>query len=198
MKKFFAAAFVAVTAVNLTGCSLLKRESPRGEPNSSPMSSSYLTTTSTDTQPSKSSTDNLSKPESSTTTEKSAEESTSESASKESGTPEEISAPEESSQPAESASGDILGDIIRPDVKEAIDSYEAFIDEYCEFMKKYASSDNPLMLMSEYMDYLQELTEMGEKFDNMDESDWTAAETAYYTEVLLRCQKKLLDAADEM
>lgn len=65
MKKFFAAAFVAVTAVNLTGCSLLKRESPRGEPNSSPMSSSYSTTTSTDTQPSKSSTDNLSKPESS-------------------------------------------------------------------------------------------------------------------------------------
>ncbi len=140
------------------------------------------------TQPSESSTDNRGASEESSTFEESSapEESSSESLHEYSGTSEE------------SSSGGILGDIIRPEVKEAIDSYEAFIDEYCEFMKKYASSDNPLMLMSEYMDYLQELTEMGEKFDNMDESDWTAAETAYYTEVLLRCQKKLLDAADEM
>lgn len=105
---------------------------------------------------------------------------------------------EENSQDEESTSGDILGDIIRPEVKEAIDSYEAFIDEYCEFMKKYATSDNPLTLMSEYMDYLQKVTEMGEKFDNMDSSDWTTAETAYYTEVMLRCQQKLLDAASAM
>lgn len=187
MKKKFAIVLAVIITAGLTGCSILKRENPRGESGSSPILTSTSSSTMS-TQPSESSTDNRGASEESSTFEESSapEESSSESLHEYSGTSEE------------SSSGGILGDIIRPEVKEAIDSYEAFIDEYCEFMKKYASSDNPLMLMSEYMDYLQELTEMGEKFDNMDESDWTAAETAYYTEVLLRCQKKLLDAADEM
>lgn len=108
------------------------------------------------------------------------------------------SIPEQSSKPEESSSNGILGNIIRPEVKAAIDSYEAFIDEYCEFMRKYKDSDDQLALVSDYMDYLKKLSEMGEKFDKMDSSDWTAAETAYYTEVMLRCQKKLLDAANAM
>ncbi len=124
------------------------------------------------------------------------EESTPESSSSEESTPESSSS--EESTPEESTSDGVLDDLIRPDVKEAIDSYEAFIDEYCDFMKKYASSENPLTLMGEYADYLQKLTEMGEKFGELEDDDLTVAENAYYTEVLLRCQKKLLDAANEM
>ncbi len=86
-----------------------------------------------------------------------------------------------------------LAAIIRPEVKEAIDSYEEFIDEYCKFMKEYTSSSNPMLMMSEYLDYMQRLSDMSEKFDKIDNSDWTTAETAYYTEVMLRCQNKLLD-----
>ena len=34
-----------------------------------------------------------------------------------------------------------LVDGMRPEFKEAMDSYEAFYDEYCDFIKKY--NDNP-------------------------------------------------------
>ncbi len=111
--------------------------------------------------------------------------------------PEESSAvdksPEESTSNVSEDSTSLLAAIIRPDVKEAIDSYEEFIDEYCKFMKEYTSSSNPMLMMSEYLDYMQRLSDMSEKFDKIDDSDWTTAETAYYTEVMLRCQNKLLD-----
>lgn len=123
-------------------------------------------------------------------------EKTSDSSSSEESKPEE-SKPE-SSTSEESSSDGILDDLIRPEVKEAIDSYEAFIDEYCDFMKKYAASDNPLTLMGEYADYMKKLTEMGEKFGELEDNDLTAAEQAYYTEVLLRCEKKMIDAVNDI
>lgn len=205
MKKIFAALTAAIVAIGTTGCDL-----PGGKSSSGDGESSTLRTSSrlSSTKESESTDKSGGVPEDSTAVSGSG--STVEDSSS---VPEENSAPEESgavedgstggsTQPDDSGASEdssgILSELIRSEIKEAIDSYETFIDEYCVFMKKYSSSDNPLTLMSEYMDYLQELTEMGEKFDNMDESDWTAAETAYYTEVLLRCQKKLLDAADEM
>lgn len=134
--------------------------------------------------------------QSDTSGESSVSENTPDSSLPEESTPESNSS--EESTPEESTSDGILDDLIRPDVKEAIDSYEAFIDEYCDFMKKYAASENPLTLMGEYADYLQKLTEMDKKFGKLEDDDMTVAEKAYYTEVLLRCQKKLLDAANEM
>lgn len=82
--------------------------------------------------------------------------------------------------------------IIRPEVKEAIDSYEDFIDEYCDFMKKMSQTDNAGTMMLEYLEYTQKLTEMGEKFDKISYDDLTDAEVAYYTEVMLRCNQKML------
>jgi hypothetical protein len=43
---------------------------------------------------------------------------------------------------------------IRPDVKEAIDAYEAFIDEYIAFMTKYSESDNSLEMLADYMIFM--------------------------------------------
>ena len=83
-------------------------------------------------------------------------------------------------------------DTIRPDVKEAIDAYEAFIDEYCEFMSKYEES-NPAMLV-EYMQLIGKLESYSSKMDAMEE-DLTDAEYWYYYEVINRCNEKILKIA---
>ena len=84
---------------------------------------------------------------------------------------------------------------IRPEVKEAIDAYEAFIDEYCEFMKKYSESDGTdLSILSDYLTFMSKLEDYSDKMDAM-EDDLTDAEYWYYIEVLNRCNEKMLKAA---
>ncbi len=85
---------------------------------------------------------------------------------------------------------------IRPDVKEAIDSYEAFIDTYCEFMKKADYGD--MAWLAEYAKYMSKLSDYEKKMDAIKEKDLTKAENDYYLEVLMRCSKKMLDAAGSM
>ena len=77
---------------------------------------------------------------------------------------------------------------IRPDVKAAIDSYEAFVDEYCEFMNSYDKND--LSQLTSYLSLLAKEIEMEEQFDAL-EQDLNDQELLYYSEVSLRCSKKL-------
>ena len=84
---------------------------------------------------------------------------------------------------------------IRPEVKEAIDAYEAFIDEYCEFMVRYSESDGTdLKILADYAAFLGKLTDYEYKMDNMAD-DLTDAEYWYYVEVLNRCNEKIMKAA---
>ncbi len=84
---------------------------------------------------------------------------------------------------------------IRPEIKEAIDSYEEFVDEYCSFMESYDATD--FSLLSKYAALLSKEAEMTEKFDSL-EKDLTDAESLYYTEVSLRCSQKLLKSAESI
>lgn len=43
-----------------------------------------------------------------------------------------------------------LVDGMRPEFKEAMDAYEAFFDDYCDFMKKFNESPDDLSLLGEY------------------------------------------------
>ena len=84
---------------------------------------------------------------------------------------------------------------IRPEVKEAIDAYETFVDEYCEFMKKYSESDGTdLSILTDYFTFVSKLENYSDKMDAM-EDDLTDAEYWYYIEVLNRCNEKMLKAA---
>ncbi len=85
---------------------------------------------------------------------------------------------------------------IRPDFKEAMDSYEAFIDEYIAFMKKYqnASATEMLGMLSDYTDYLEKYGEAAAKMQEW-EGDLNDEEMKYYLEVMTRINKKLADAA---
>lgn len=80
--------------------------------------------------------------------------------------------------------------------KEAMDSYEAFIDEYVAFMKKYSDSNGTDMsLISDYTKYMTKLDDANKKFEKWNNSNMNAEESAYYIQVQTRVNKKLLEAA---
>ena len=85
---------------------------------------------------------------------------------------------------------------IGSDFKEAMDSYESFMNDYAEFMKKYKSDPSNIGLLGEYADYMSKYADMVKKFNEWENSDMNAAETAYYIEVQARVSKKLLEAAE--
>ena len=89
----------------------------------------------------------------------------------------------------------ISKDTIRPEIKEAIDTYESFIDEYLEFMDKYEKSNGTdLSLLVDYANFLSSLSDYEEKMDAL-QDDLTDAEYWYYYEVLTRCNEKLIKAS---
>lgn len=100
---------------------------------------------------------------------------------------------------AESTDTDSSGlvDGMRPEFKEAMDSYEAFYDEYCEFLQQYADNASDVSLLAEYMEFLNKAGEMEEKFEAW-EGDMNDDELKYYTEVHLRISQKLLETTTEM
>ena len=77
-----------------------------------------------------------------------------------------------------------------------MDSYEAFIDEYVAFMKKYSDSNGTDMsLISDYTKYMTKLDDANKKFEKWNDSNMNAEESAYYIQVQTRVNKKLLEAA---
>ena len=83
---------------------------------------------------------------------------------------------------------------IRNDFKNAMDSYEAFIDEYIKFMKKYNSTGDA-SLLKDYLDYLNKYQEFSDNFEKWKSDNLSDEETKYYLEVQTRVSKKLIDAA---
>ncbi len=85
---------------------------------------------------------------------------------------------------------------ISAEFKAAMDSYEAFFDEYVTFMKKYAKSNGTDMnLLNDYTTYMSKYADTMTKFEALKEADMSTAEAAYYIEVQSRITKKLLEVA---
>lgn len=79
------------------------------------------------------------------------------------------------------------------DMREFLDSYEAFVDEYVAFMKKYSSnSSNVVTMLGEYLDMLTKLEELSEKANQYDTDKMTDEDAAYYLKVMNRCNEKML------
>ncbi len=83
---------------------------------------------------------------------------------------------------------------IRPEIKEAIDSYEEFYDQYVEFMKKLDMSDASMLMESVKM--MEKLAEMEKKWDEINEMELTTAETKYLLDASIRIEKKSLELID--
>ena len=86
-----------------------------------------------------------------------------------------------------------LVDGLRPEFKEAMDSYEAFYTEYCDFMKKYSENPTNLTLLTKYGDMLAKAVEMNEAFEAWDENELNTEELKYYLDVNTRVMQKMVD-----
>lgn len=95
----------------------------------------------------------------------------------------------------ESGSQNTAEDEIRPDIKEAIDKYESFMNQYCDFMKSYDATD--MSMLSEYSELMTEYAEMSASFDAIENEDLTTAELAYYMEVQSRVSQALLEVSNQ-
>jgi len=82
---------------------------------------------------------------------------------------------------------------ISPDLKEFLDSYEAVMDEYCEFMKDYNPSD--MTMLVKYTELMQKYIEFAQKAEALNKETMNTKEALYYSEVMLRVSKKLLEVS---
>lgn len=111
---------------------------------------------------------------------------------------EQPSVTEQETEPKENSSGSAeLIDGMRPEFKQAMDSYEGFMNGYCEFMEKYVESDGTdVGLVSDYASYMSQYTGMVEDFEAWDNGEMNTAEAAYYLDLQTRVSKKLLEVAE--
>ena len=84
-------------------------------------------------------------------------------------------------------------DGMRPEFKEAMDSYEKFFDDYVAFMKAYEESEDTMSMMAEYSAMMIQYADTMTKLQEIDQSALSVEETKYYTEVMLRINQKLLE-----
>ena len=111
-------------------------------------------------------------------------------------------APETSESSSEQSEDDVRkavnnGDysLVTPEFKELMDSYESFYDKYIEFMNKYSSGEMDVMeMMTDYADMLSQMEEWSDKVDQIDETELSPADDAYYLLVTLRIEQKLVGA----
>lgn len=94
----------------------------------------------------------------------------------------------------ESNDGDLI-DGMRPEFKEAMDSYEAFYEEYCEIVKQYNNNPSDLGLLGKYTELMSKAMGVDEKFKAWDEREMNAAEAKYYIEVSGRVAEKMIEAS---
>lgn len=102
--------------------------------------------------------------------------------------------PEDNKDPESGENTDLI-DGMRPKFKEALDSYEAFFDEYCEFLEKYQKSPTDLSLIKDYTEYMTQYADTMSKMEALDDGEMNEAEMKYYIEVTGRISKKLLEVS---
>lgn len=85
---------------------------------------------------------------------------------------------------------------IRPEFKEAMDSYAAFFDSYCEFMESYDSSD--AVMTAKYLEFVVQASDTMAKMDAVDESELTPEEEDYYLQTLSYINQRMLEAEQNM
>lgn len=81
---------------------------------------------------------------------------------------------------------------VTPKVLSLLDEYEAFVDSYVAFMKKYREGNNETM-SDEYKSWMDQSFEMEEKLEELSESDLSPTDKLYMDEVLSRTAKKMLE-----
>lgn len=81
---------------------------------------------------------------------------------------------------------------VDPDLKAFLDSYEEFVDKYCDIMHKYTENPTDLSILADYASIMQEYADFASKLETYDSDSMSTADAAYYLEVTTRCSQKML------
>ena len=73
--------------------------------------------------------------------------------------------------------------------KEEVDAYEEFMNEYCDFMDHYDSSD--LSMLAQFTKMMAKYAQYTGKMEEIDESELSPADSAYYLEANTRILNRL-------
>ena len=85
---------------------------------------------------------------------------------------------------------------LRKEFKEAMDSYETFMDEYIAFMKKYTNSNATAPeMIKDYGEYMKKYADAVDAFEKWENTDLNKEEAKYYVAVQTRVTQKLLNAS---
>lgn len=102
----------------------------------------------------------------------------------------ENAAAAESTSSSDSSAGDVT-----PEFKESMDSYEAFMNEYIEFIQEYQESGYSASMLSDYTSIMAEYAEFALKLSEVKEDELSEADLQYYLEVTSRVEEKALAAS---
>ena len=75
--------------------------------------------------------------------------------------------------------------------KEEVDAYEEFMNEYCDFMDHYDSSD--LSMLAQFTKMMAKYAQYTGKMEEIDESELSPADSAYYLEANTRILNRLAE-----
>lgn len=88
---------------------------------------------------------------------------------------------------------------LRKEFKNAMDSYETFMDEYIAFMTKYNNSKGTSTeLIKDYGEYMKKYIDAMDAFKNWEGKDLNKEEAKYYVDVQTRVTQKLMNASIDM
>jgi hypothetical protein len=85
---------------------------------------------------------------------------------------------------------------VSPELKEFLDSYEQFMNEYCEFIESYDSSD--LNALMKYTELMGKYADFSAKAESYDSSKMNTADEQYYIDAMARVEKRLIEASAAM
>ncbi len=74
--------------------------------------------------------------------------------------------------------------------RQVLSDYEAFMNKYVDFMKKYKNSSNTSSMLADYSKLMKEYADWTKKIGDM-KSDLSGDDLSYYLEVMGRVSKKL-------
>lgn len=84
---------------------------------------------------------------------------------------------------------------VSSDFKVTMDAYEAFFNEYADFMAAYQADASSPDLLAQYSDMMARYADTMQSLDDIDEDSLSAADYAYYIEVTGRITAKLASVA---
>ncbi len=102
--------------------------------------------------------------------------------------PESQPAPEAQPEPTSAPSGNAS-------FRTMVDEYEAFMNQYVDFMVKYQSSDDVLGMAVDYGKMMTQYGEWAEKIGEIDESALSSEDAAYYLDAVNRVNQRVLEIA---